>query len=51
VAAALSRRWAALPFLALFFHGFAHVSALSAWEILRRRLARAPAIPVVEPAP
>ena len=51
VAAALERRWAALPFLALFFHGFAHVAVLSTWEVLRRRVARAPAIPSIEPAP
>jgi hypothetical protein len=37
-AAASRGYWTALPFLLLFFHGFAHVAVISAWEAIRYRL-------------
>jgi cellulose synthase/poly-beta-1,6-N-acetylglucosamine synthase-like glycosyltransferase len=31
-------RWASLPFLILFFHGFSHVAVISVWEVFGQRL-------------
>jgi hypothetical protein len=41
--AAHDGRWAAVPFLLLFFHGFSHVVAITAWEAVQDRLTPAPA--------
>jgi hypothetical protein len=38
VAAASRGEVASLPFLLLFFHGFAHVAGISAWEAIRDRV-------------
>jgi GT2 family glycosyltransferase len=41
VAAGRHGLWASVPFLLLFFHGFSHVAAISAWEAAQYRFALA----------
>lgn len=49
VEAIASRRWAAIPFLILFFHGFSHVAVISAREVIGQRFGF-PSEAGVEPA-